>query len=81
MCEMSPIDSFVFVIERDSLISFIIGYLSSNTSKKIYSLNIKKKKKIHYKTQISQKVKIYKVSEILILVSATQASWRQHINS
>lgn len=45
MCEMSPIDSFVFVIERDSLISFIIGYLSSNTSKKIYSLNIKKKKK------------------------------------
>lgn len=45
MCEMSPIDSFVFVIERDSPISFIRRYLSSNTSNKIYSLNTKKKNK------------------------------------
>lgn len=35
MCEMSPIDSFVFVIEKDRPISFIRGYLSSNTSNKI----------------------------------------------
>lgn len=43
MCEMNPIDSFVFVIKRDCPISFIRGYLSSNISNKIYSLNIKKK--------------------------------------
>lgn len=55
MCEMSPIDSFVFVIERDSPISFIRGYLSSNTSNRIHGLNIKKPK--HYKTQINPKAK------------------------
>lgn len=80
MCEMNPIDSFVFVIKRDCPISFIRGYLSSNISNKIYSLNIKKKNIIliiHYKAQINPKVNIYKVSEILILGSDTQASWRQ----
>lgn len=77
MCEMSPIDSFVFVIERDSPISFIRRYLSSNTSNKIYSLNTKKKKKNPLQNTNKPKDKIYKVSEILILVSATQASWRQ----
>lgn len=55
MCVMSSIDSFVYVIERDSPVSFIRGHLSSNKSNKIYSLNIRKK--IHYKTQINPKVK------------------------
>lgn len=79
MCEMSPIDSFVFVIERDSPFSFIRGYLPSNTSNKIYSLNIKTKDPLQNTNKL--KGKIYKVSEVLILGSATQTSWRQRISS